>query len=96
VGPWPPTLGGPARNSFANRVSDPFNAYKPGVAVVVSGTSKTFAAVPVVIWRRPKPVPGSMRKGEKARPAALVRPGSTVSFSVPAMPSGRWARLGDG
>jgi hypothetical protein len=55
-----------------------------------------FEPVPVVICSCPKPVPGSVRKGENAIPAALVIPGRANSFSVPPMPSGRWARFGDG
>jgi len=60
---------------LAKSVSEPplGIAYSPGVAVVVSGTSKTFEPVPVVICSRPNPVPGSVRNGENAMPAAMSR-----------------------
>jgi hypothetical protein len=86
------------RKSLAKSVSEPplGIAYSPGVAVVVSGTSKTFEPAPVVICSRPKPVPGSMRKGENAMPAALEIPGMANSLSLPPIPRGRCARFGDG
>ena len=62
----------------------------------MSGTSYMFEPVPVVICSCPNPVPGSVRKGENAMPAALVIPGRANSLSLPPIPSGRWARFGDG
>jgi hypothetical protein len=69
---------------------------KPGVALVVSGTSKRFSASPVLTCSLPNPVPGSMRWGENVTPAALERPGSANSCSAPATPPGRCARFGEG
>jgi hypothetical protein len=52
--------------------------------------------IPVDTCSRPNPVPGSVRCGEKVSPAKEKTPGNADSCSLPAIPSGRCARFGDG
>jgi hypothetical protein len=52
--------------------------------------------IPVDTCSCPKPVPGSVRCGENVNPARLETPGNAASCSLPAIPSGRCARFGDG